>query len=1081
MADSTKPISFARMLSWELSRPSVIVAPKNKRRLSSPNNNVSDSSDSSEYYTADESPNWSDSEETDAPLPPVLPVPLPATERRKKGLSKRKKKLRRDRNRIEFFVPFSEGFADDASEAVHDALVEDLTGEVRRIVPTLSEFCIQALWGNPAVRKHRDINEDGHETSKKPFFMERMKLERQAHQCVASVQMKWLHKNLTSIQTSGVIQDDLGYCDRTLQDTFSDQGVGGLFTPLPHPDPAPNFDDGLASMCQLIDLMLEPSGKPAAVYRLKSVLETRHPKLIPCLFDDALPYVWWARGNVTAAVEAFVHRSEFLKTKSVSLCAFYLNEAGRLYSMFGDRQKAAKFFRLACEAVPYYSYPEQYRHEADRRDMVSMSGMALSAAAWDCGVLDGSCAIQASDYWKSVLLCDRIPSPVVEEAILSRLAVHAGKITDKSSSVEIEGDGSDWLDECVKFLLSLVEKYPKFRHHLSLLYALQGRATLARRQHREYIENHAGFRIWNNGQPGSHRGLIFRPQKVWTSVIAFVELLKGSPLPVLKLKWRTRIGNPVMFPQTSYQVANLFARKLTFAVSFGGHLTVDLLNDFPTIRGLHLDLHTGGLCFPHIPHMTTSWFTFPKLDSDLNTGTMFPVPFVLLEVGGRRVEFLQACSESRGKQYYGRSENNLAMLFMTESVTKRRVKLDIRAVIRRKLKEFLLDKAGKEGVSLEDRKTGVDYYFRRGLACLEEYIEKRKPSEPSNANGFHLYMESFASYGRGTIALMFSMLHLGRRGQLLSDVLVIVDCQSAQSFKEPKVYGLSELERFEWIYPIVTADEGVHCHPEIKYIGVKKLSGPRHNEESCCLLFDESGEKIYTASGEPSFSFIWGSRLGSIIEHKMIRLQSVNDGSLETAKESCEIPVIIAVKSLPQALLVLAAGGLFVMQPESLDLLYCDGSTDDDDKQPTIEGEFHKLDIMSMEESEDDVTRLSVSLDYFIVVLEIKRNMVTVQCNVELPSAPSEACLLPGTAGLLVATGLFHPADDEFTEQLFWLSLNGELRGVFPVLGAGPHCFFPLSVRLQVGNTDESSTVLNVYFYDGRGAICCMPLDFAMQ
>ena len=83
--------------------------------------------------------------------------------------------------------------------------------------------------------------------------------------------------------------------------------------------------------------------------------------------------MWWARGNVTAAAEAFIQRSNAIKEKSgflikkrisrlsnpflkVTLCGYYLNEVGRLYTIFGDRQKSAKFFRLASEAVPIFSY-----------------------------------------------------------------------------------------------------------------------------------------------------------------------------------------------------------------------------------------------------------------------------------------------------------------------------------------------------------------------------------------------------------------------------------------------------------------------------------------------------------------------------------------------------------------------------------------------------------------------------------------------------------------------------------------------------------------------------------------------------
>jgi hypothetical protein len=86
---------------------------------------------------------------------------------------------------------------------------------------------------------------------------------------------------------------------------------------------------------------------------------------------------------------------------------------------------ASKFFRLAIEAVPKFSYPS-YSHTSPQSDMIAMSALALSATSWDQGVLDVSCAVQASGSWKAVLLYNDLPPPVNVEAVFSRLSVHAG-------------------------------------------------------------------------------------------------------------------------------------------------------------------------------------------------------------------------------------------------------------------------------------------------------------------------------------------------------------------------------------------------------------------------------------------------------------------------------------------------------------------------------------------------------------------------------------------------------------------------------------------------------------------------------
>ena len=66
---------------------------------------------------------------------------------------------------------------------------------------------------------------------------------------------------------------------------------------------------------------------------------------------------------------------------------------------------------------------------------------------------------------------------------------------------------------------------------------------------------------------------------------------------------------------------------------------------------------------------------------------MIPVPICVLNNGKVQVEVLCANSESRGKRDYLKSENNLTLLYMTDCITKRRVKVDLRSPVRKKLKE----------------------------------------------------------------------------------------------------------------------------------------------------------------------------------------------------------------------------------------------------------------------------------------------------------------------------------------------------------------------------------------------------------
>ena len=136
-----------------------------------------------------------------------------------------------------------------------------------------------------------------------------------------------------------------------------------------------------------------------------------------------------------------------------------------------------------------------------------------------------------------------------------------------------------------------------------------------------------------------------------------------------------------------------------------------------------------------------------------------------------------------------------------------------------------------------------------------------------------------------------------------------------------------------------------------------------------------------------------------------------------------------------------------------------------------------------------------MTLDRIITskLIIVYRTVVSVLCKVELPSCPSEVCLLPGSgklgrsyeidqyyfslAGFLITSGLFDESDEVFDEQLFWFNLSGSLKGVLPILGKGPHSFFPLYVKQKDEERSPPRAILNVYFYDGRGGVCCMSLD----
>lgn len=103
---------------------------------------------------------------------------------------------------------------------------------------------------------------------------------------------------------------------------------------------------------------------------------------------------------------------------------------------------------------------------------------------------------------------------------------------------------------------------------------------------------------------------------------------------------------------------------------------------------------------------------------------------------------------------------------------------------------------------------------------------------------------------------------------------------------------------------------------------------------------------------------------------------------------------------------------------------------------------------------------------------------MVVNCSIIhwVADASQQSCFF--LLGYIISTSNFV---DHFREELYWLSVNGQLQGILPCLGMGPRSFF--SVTLPLGckggsnikdGKDEHAHFL--YFNDGQGAITCVHL-----
>ncbi|XP_065178328.1 uncharacterized protein LOC135809001 [Sycon ciliatum] len=127
------------------------------------------------------------------------------------------------------------------------------------------------------------------------------------------------------------------------------------------------------------------------------------------------------------------------------------------------------------------------------------------------------------------------------------------------------------------------------------------------------------------------------------------------------------------------------------------------------------------------------------------------------------------------------------------------------------------------------------------------------------------------------------------------------------------------------------------------------------------------------------------------------------------------------------------------------------------------------------------------------------RSAARIVLEQELSGWPVEACLLPAQKGLLVCATQLRSArkgNGFCREELYWFSEDGRLLGFLPMLGSGPHSFYPvLSCSLTPASSPTSPTSpsfataegssqrridqegLRVYFSDGHGAFACAKLE----
>ncbi|CAC5399338.1 unnamed protein product [Mytilus coruscus] len=157
---------------------------------------------------------------------------------------------------------------------------------------------------------------------------------------------------------------------------------------------------GLSAFATAIDSMLpasyiEPKRYSTLKGRVKHILQKRFPVGTTVCFDIAMPYVYWARGELKLATDHFLALVQ--TEKRVRIKALYLNELARLHAQVGEGDLAARFYRMASDVAQ-----EKFR-DCLAADQISGQTQMLQANLNDQGILNEEKARKSRNYWKSII------------------------------------------------------------------------------------------------------------------------------------------------------------------------------------------------------------------------------------------------------------------------------------------------------------------------------------------------------------------------------------------------------------------------------------------------------------------------------------------------------------------------------------------------------------------------------------------------------------------------------------------------------------------------------------------------------
>ncbi|XP_062601305.1 uncharacterized protein LOC134263024 [Saccostrea cucullata] len=847
------------------------------------------------------------------------------------------------------------------------------------------------------------------------------------------------------------------------------------------------------------EAQLRMAAKTASQRIKHTLISKRLPKIVKEFFDVALPYAFWARGDIQHATELFCQLSQ--SEKRYRYKAAFLNEAGRMHAISGETATAAKFYRLASETV--LSKPQNTKHTPE----IEAQTMMLLANLYDQGSMKGK-AQSSWNSWKVLFTCE---SHVSDDAALAAvehwLCFHAGSWQ------------GDYIDESVRRLVPLCSQHPQLLYHLSLFHALRGDAHNSLKCYCEFRDRVLGPHL-----PGEDMARK-RTDNPWLPLMDVAR--KQGQITCIPVLWRTQL-RPLCVQTTPRvtQEADVVSEQLNLRMTSEGFLTGDMQLLLPPTGGIYLDPYTGMITYNN--NGTAPWRGVMKsVDPSDPWRLVIPTPLeVYHDEDGARVHLLMTCQTNVRAYKCHEFRNNVSHLIW-QGPSGRKVKVNLinkfADIIYQRVEEELKHKVSfpeesQRQIALDILRTvhntgcTMDAYAIAMCAKNEATTNPQKSSTKDKGKKKKEKKREMKGGRRHAYKLVTEPLMFGKAVAMIFDhikpyiashFLVIANCSSAEKFLEMKIYYKGKWSQ-EFILYSESQENPYTVRPCQLYQGYRINNAEVihfYSSHRLIEIYDQDGSLIETVHQNDYIGH--GGLLQRSIYKKQVYPLIIKDQLIAISDQkrlwcwrdgeefySPDIKEATSVAAFGDVVIVLmenktqfvAAHQLRILNIDITKPCQSDLKLKIGESRQEIEQSFNTIQVLSTQTvTRDSGTYLwcIAALDRTLVCLEVpsdtsKCTEVTVFLTLTLAGSPVEAYFISTSVGFLVTFTQHSAQSEAYTEHLCHYSFDGRLLGVLPCLGPGPRSFCHAHLP---ADPEGGSGGLYLYMRDGHNGIMGIHLN----